>query len=240
MYGLLYNVFCCWMVTIIGGTAARHIMLYRDRHAADRAFGVFWFFAAGLWFFAGLRLIFYYFGQPALDRYTFYLVQFFVLFHLAPGVAYIVLKIIPRGRAARLTLVLMIPFFIGFIFFLFFDGVKSAGFSSWGSEFSISPRTFWCFLPAFVICFFGSVYYLFAQIVSGLRGRPLKIENFLGSFAILLYCLVGIFDAKGVLADWRFLLIRGTLVLSALLSFTGYSWETETVFLDDATERSDF
>ena len=239
MYALFYNVFCCWMVTIIGGTASRHIILYRDRWMTDRSFAFFWLFASGLWFFAGLRQVFFFFGLSDLDRWTFYLVQFFLLCHLIPAIIHVVLKVTRNVRVTKIVLGAMIPFFIGFTFFLFFDGVKEAGSSEWGSEYSVSSHTFWCFLPIFSVCVIGSVYDFIARLAGLAFGKKFRIELFCASGAIILYGIAGIFDTKGLVSDWKFLLIRGSYVLAAFISYTGYYWETEPVFLRDTKERSD-
>ena len=40
-YAILYNVFCCWMVTVVALSTARHIFVYRSHDPVDRAFAQF-------------------------------------------------------------------------------------------------------------------------------------------------------------------------------------------------------
>lgn len=239
MYAVLYNIFCCWMITIIGGTTYRHIILYRDRFMVDRSFAFFWLFSACLWFCSGFRQAFYYFGFLNMDRYLFYVVQVFVLIHMIPGISHTVLKITRNGKVTKYVLLILSPLFAAFLFFIFYDGVELVLASPWSTEYSISPRTFAMFLPGFLLAFLGNVYDFIARLVGLARGKGLHIESFCSSLAMILYCGAGVVDVKGVISDWRFLVIRAMLVLAALISYTGYYWESDSSYLQTTVQRSD-
>ncbi|MCZ7583500.1 MAG: hypothetical protein M5R36_09290 [Deltaproteobacteria bacterium] len=123
-YAVLYNVFCCFMVTLIGAATARHILLYRDRGPADRHFAWFWIFGAALWFFAGVRLLFYHAGMLAFDRFVFYVVQIFVVLHIAPAVGHTIAKLTDHRRLNAATQL------FSFLFILPFYGTRFAT-ASW-------------------------------------------------------------------------------------------------------------
>ncbi len=238
-YALLYNVFCCWMVMVLGGIMARHIILYRDRDDIDRGFALLWIFASGLWFFAGLRLIFYGLGWHALDRAVFYVIQFFVIMHILPGVLHTVLKITKNRRVLIVVMSLTAALAAIFGFFILFDGVRALPFSNWGSEYVISDRAFLFLIPTFVFLAFGNIFDLARRLLYWRKFKSEPLEHSLASIAILIYISAGVFDLKGIAADWGLLIERAAYMTAALISYIGYIWDADFVLIEDGVEGRD-
>ncbi len=238
-HALLYNVFCCWMVTAIGGITARHIIYHRDRGDVDRSFALFWLLASALWFFSGLRLIFYSFGWHALDRAFFFVVQFFVMIHILPGTLHTALKLSSNRRFLIMIMSFSTLSTAVFGFFILYDGIVGSNISDWGSEYSISDRAFWFFLPPFALVAFGNFFDLLRKIFFWriLKSQPL--EHTLATVAFCIYLLAGIFDLKGYLAGWGLLIERASYMLAALISYVGYTWRNEAIFMENDLERKD-
>jgi hypothetical protein len=225
------------MVMVFGGITARHIILYRDRDDIDRGFALLWLFASGLWFFAGLRLIFYGLGWNALDRAVFYVVQIFVIMHILPGVLHTVLKITKNRRVLIVVMSVATALAALFGFFIFYDGVKALPFSNWGSEYVISDRAFLFFMPAFVFLAFGNIFDLARKLFHWRTLKSESLEHTLASIAILIYISAGVFDLKGIAADWGLLIERAAYMTAALISYIGYTWDTDFVLIEDGVER---
>lgn len=239
-YAILYNVFCCWMVTLIGAATARHILLYRDRDDIDRNYALFWLFASGLWFASGLRLVFFRLGLPAMDRALFYVVQVFVVLHILPAAAFMILKF-TRSKAAFAAVVGGVSVLaLLFLAFVFIDGVGEAEISKWASEYRIGARAAAFFMPTFVIVFAGNAIDLARRIIRRALRKPSDIETDFGTLAMLIYMAGGYVDVLGKTWDWQLLLIRAIYLVAALVGFTAYSWDADPERLGDAVERSDW
>ena len=239
-HALLYNIFCCWMVTAIGGVTARHIMVYRDRTDTDRSFALFWLFASALWFSSGLRLLFHGLGWYPMDRITFYVVQIFVMIHVLPGALHTVLKI----TAKRLFLVVVMSCIVFssalFGFFILYDGVTTLSYSDWGSEYAISNRAFLCVIPSFLVLVIGNIFDIVRKLVCWRILKTEPLEHTMASVAIIIYVLAGTVDLKGYDAGWSLLIERAVYLVAALISYTGYIWDSDSAMIEDTVERSNF
>lgn len=228
------------MVTLIGAATARHILLYRDRDMVDRNYALFWMFAAGLWFTSGLRLVFFQLGFPAIDRALFYVVQVFVVLHIVPASAFMILKL-TRSKAAFAAVVGGVSVLaLLFLAFVFIDGVGKAEISKWASEYRIGGRAAMFFLPTFVIVFAGNIVDLALRAARRVLRRPSDVATDFGTLALLIYMAGGYVDVLGKTWDWQLLLIRAIYLVAALVGFTAYSWDVDAERLGDVLDRSDW
>jgi hypothetical protein len=217
---VLYNVFTCWMVTLIGLAAARDLFARPRLTTAWRAFSWFWTLAAILWALAGLRLLAYYLGLPRLDRLFFYGDEFFVALHLAPAVIFVA-----ESRWADRRLTVACGGFVALFSLLFFvvfvaQGITRTISTDWASEHELPRAAFFCFLPAYLFCVALVVYSIISDVAARLRsGAWPDGERVLATAGMLVYSLAGIADVRGIWAGWRLLLIRVVYLTAALTAF---------------------
>lgn len=237
---VLYNVFCCWMVTLIGATTGRHVLLYRDRSTQDRNFALFWLTAAALWLTSGLREFCYFLGYSEADRTLFYVVQFWVAVHILPLAAYTILSWTRRSDLVKAAMATMTVVAVGFFVFCLVDGVGEPRTSNWTSEFEIPERARWFFIPGFLAVTLGNGADLLRMTARALSGRPVDWEHAGEVVALLGYLSVGYADALGSEIDWQILAIRAAYLAAALTAFTAVSWTVSPDSLTRTVRRNDW
>jgi len=210
---------------------ARQVFSIEKRESYNEAFSLFWFLSSGLWFFSGFRLMALSFGYGELDKIIFYGVQIFLGLHIIAGACF--LSII-NFTNLRIVKILMIPVSICsllFIFFVFKDGIANTVITPWSSDHELSKSAFYLFLPAYFYCVVMTLSALVKNIVLWLlRGDLNKVDLF-ALIAFLIYEVAGIIDVRGRTADYGLLIVRSLYMISALVAYISYSWETSSVEL---------
>ena len=217
-YAVLYNMFTCWMVTVLAAMALPGIFKRFPNNLGWRAYGWFWFCGACLWLLAGLRLLAYYHGLPRLDRAFFYGDEVFVALQMEAGCVFLCDS---RGASRRVTLAAAgFVALCGLLFLIMFFslGITATVPTEWASEHEIPRAAFLAFLPAYLFCMALMVYSVGADVWARLRtGAWADRHRLLGTGGILIYSLAGVLDVRGILAGWHLLLIR-VVYLSAVMT----------------------
>lgn len=235
-YAILYNVFACWAVSLMGVLIGRQILTLDDTDPADHAYGLFWLSAGVLWFTSGMRLLMLFRGDHILDLMLFYVVQIILALHLVFGVFYCSYKIskglrfsfVASGIAALASGIAALLGLL-FLFFMFNDGVTKTVTTIWASEHEIPARAFMMFLPVYLFCVLGTCYMLTVNTMKYfLRGKT-EHAGILPFVALLLYEAAGIFDAKGIVSNHNLLLIRSMYMVSAIMAFLSYAWDSSAI-----------
>ena len=228
-YAVLYNIFICWVVAGMGLLISFRVLGMKDSDLADRSFGYFWLFSAGLWTFSGLRLLALFFGFLMLDAALFYVVQIFVALHLIVGtcfISYRVTKNLNYSHYATLTAAVCCFFFV---FMVFFDGIVKTTITPWISEHKISTRAFVFFVLPYLYCVIFTVYAIIQIVLSALMRGRLDRPVFFSILALFVYELAGFFDVRGDIADWALLILRSFYMVAALTAFLSYAWEPTSI-----------
>jgi hypothetical protein len=213
----------------MGALIALQVLRSQESDQADRAFGWFWMLGGGLWFFSGLRNLALFLGYPNLDLYLFYLVQVFLAAHLIPAGYYLMLRAFTKPIVAYYGSLVIAGLCCAFVIFMFYDGVVETTVTPWASEHQIPDRAFAAFLPVYVFAVVMTSYEVVRRLLGKLLGRALNRRALFCAIALLLYEAAGIFDTRGVLADHNLLLIRGTYMIAALVSFLSFAWSTSSI-----------
>ena len=235
-YAILLNIFVCWTVAGMGIITASHILRLKKVDSGDKSFGLFWLFSSLLWFFSGLRLCFLYFGFPKVDIALFYVVQIFLALHLVAGVFFYNYKLLRRLKIINLTGYVMGSLSVLFLFFTFFFGITNTTVTPWASDHELPFTAFMFFIPVYCYCLIMGLWAIIRCITRALMRAKLDRQALFAFVALLVYQLAGIIDVKGNVADYRLLLIRSLYMISALVSYLSYTWESSSVYLVTAEE----
>lgn len=224
-YAILYNVFCCWIVAVIGLATARELRKDPQISPAWRAYAWFWLLASGLWFLAGLRLLAYFSGLLWLDRLIFYFDEVFVGLHLVAGTAFLARHLWGRSTLSR-GLVGGSGFFVVLFFgLLVWLGIQETIYTPWASEHELPRPAFFAFLVPYLLCLFLVVYATIRDVVTRSRhGEWVDYSLTLATWSLLVYALAGLADVRGVWAGWQLLMIRLIYMISAFTAF----WVAQT------------
>lgn len=219
-YGILYNVFTCWVVTIMGLMAAREMLNMPSRELAWRALGWFWVFASSLWLLAGLRLLAYFFGMPELDRKLFYLDEVFVGLHMIAAVVFLAERIWRRRPVTNLFFAFAVLMVFVFLGFLIAFGIESTIPTPWASEHKLHRAVFLSFLPLYSCCLLLLVYATINDVVGRIRHGAWRDGRMaLATASLAMYAVAGVFDVRGIFAEWHLLLVRVVYLVTALTAF---------------------
>jgi len=219
-YAVLYNVFCCWMVALIGLAAVRELRKADNLSQAWQAYGYFWLFAACLWFLAGLRLLAYFKGWPRMDRMLFYVDEVFAGLNVIAGVAFLLLRLWGKNRVTQAVLVFCSLSVVVFWLMLVIYGVSSTVNTPWASEHELPRAAFYAFLPGYLPCLFLIIYATIRDVVERIgKGEWSNFNYALATMTMGLYAAGGIADVRGIWAGWQLLLIRLLYMIAALAAF---------------------
>lgn len=235
-FAILLNIFVCWIVAGMGMITAGHVLRLKKSDPGDRSFGYFWLFSGLLWFFSGLRLCFLYFGYPAVDAALFYVVQVFLAIHMVAGILFYNNKLIRNQKAIKIIAFIMGILSMLFLFFTFFYGIKNTIVTPWASDHELPVLAFAFFMPVYCYCVLMGVWAIIKCLTIAMMRASLDRQALFAFIALLVYQLAGIIDVKGNVADYRLLLIRSLYMVSALVAYMSYSWESSSVHLISADE----
>lgn len=223
-YAILYNVFCCWMVTVVALSTARHIFVYRSYDPVDRAFAQFWFLAALMWAVSGMRLLWHFLEMPSLDRLFFYIVQAILVMHIVPATLHVLLKLTDSALIVFFGMVTAMALGALSFYFTIVDGVTYMGATVWASEYELSTRAFYSMFPVVPFCILGSVVDLAQTFFDPSSAARRRGAWSWASLVILMYFAVGVTDAAGLWNDWRLLATRAVYLIAAVVAYAAYTW----------------
>jgi hypothetical protein len=205
-------------------TLATGLFFRRNKKSGDKllsAYSFFWLNISLVWFFVALRHFFGWLGFPNLDRLSFIIVMIFIFFSGIPVSYYLGLKIFKKLSVARFfSGVLSAGVFLGLVTILA-DGVVEGEVSYFATKFRPAESTFTIFvffiIPLMMVSFFDSLLRLWRWI----KKRE-KFHELVYSLALFLYFLLGVFDVRGLIVDWKLVIFRlvfSLISLSVLLAF---------------------
>jgi len=230
-YAILYNVFVCWIVAMMGWATTRALFRRPKPSLAWQSLALTWNFIALLWFLAGLRLLSYFVyvwtGHRkaiflTLDRTIFYADEVCLAIQVVFGIVFAVEATFER-RLVTLIVATASGLIAGlFLTLLFAIGINPEQLvdTPWGSEYRIPLAAFYAFLPVY----FLSLILFFCTIIKGLWAHARAVAGpdrgtIVAAAALALYALAGVVDVRGTLGGWQLLGIRLNYLIAALMTF---------------------
>ncbi|HPQ70901.1 MAG TPA: hypothetical protein PKW95_17380 [bacterium] len=224
-YAILYNVFCCWVVAVIGLSTVRELRKEPQPTPTWLAYAWFWLLASGLWFLAGLRLLAFFSGLLWLDRLLFYFDEVFAGFHLVAGTAFLARHVWGESSWTRGLIWFAGIFVVVFLGLLFWLGIQETICTPWASEHELPRPAFLVFVVPYLLCLFLVFYATIRDVVARKRrGEWVDFGLTLATWSLLVYSLAGLADVRGVWAGWQLLMIRLIYMIAAFTAF----WVAQT------------
>lgn len=211
--GILYNTFVCLVIGIAGLVV--FFLLQKNRKKMEKKYSqgldYFSLLLGLLWIFVGLRNFFAWLNLPDLDIFVF---RWFsgplTYLHLIPLFYYFGWSFF-RNTKIRFLFNCISTLLVLFVVFTFFNyGFSPGELTSWGTDPEPNSLTnqlfiFSLFLPVFVFM----VIEFIRRLRNWRRTRDVIERQLFGfSSGFLIYAVMGIFDALGIVQGWLVLLIR--------------------------------
>lgn len=219
--GILYNTFVCLVIGITSLAVFFLLQENRKKRAKQYSQGLDYFslLLGLLWFFVGLRNFFAWLNLLDLDVFVF---RWFsgplTYLHLIPLFYYFGWSFIKNKKARFLfnTLSTFVVLIVVSTFFIY--GFSSGKMTFWGTDPEPNSLT----NKLFIFCLFLPVFLLMIiEFIRRLRNwrrtkDPVERQLFGFNLGLLIYAIIGIFDALGVVEGWLVLLVRIGIMFAPL------------------------
>jgi len=211
--GILYNTFVCLVIGIASLVVFFLLQEARKKRVKQYSQGLDYFslLLGFLWIFVGLRNFFAWLNLMTLDMFVF---RWFsgplTYLHLIPLFYYFGWSFFKNKKVRFLFNTLSTAMVLIVVLTFFIYGFSFGKMTSWGTDPEPNSLT----NKLFIFCLFLPVFLLMIiEFIRRLRNwkrtrDPMEKQLFGFNLGLLIYAIMGIFDALGIIEGWLVLLVR--------------------------------
>jgi len=220
---VLVDIISNLALLIISFAVAFRLVNVSNADSESRAFGLAWLFIAPIGLLAAISNFLYWSRSAHLFLTTETILQVFAVLDVVFVFYYFLVKILGVKKINYYIISVHSFLMLAFVYFFFSTGAQVSSFSLYGAEYSLPPAAQLLFLlivaPPFLLNLYDFILRFFKVVIA----KNIEEKNrLLASSSLLIFGVAGILDQLALTANWPHMVIRISMVMSAIIAYFCY------------------